>query len=674
MVLGTLSVPAVFASADVAEPFHRVDAAAAAFEQGQGGLNIRIRPDGGVGLYDAELVEDDGPGIGSDADWLRTDRAPVTELSGDLMIKKVLRVDRPEAISVHLVFPAGAEATINGKPVPSGESPSISPSWLKPGDNEILLRAPAGARVRAKYASRDDIRRNAPDRRDAPARSFRSDDGGRTWTPVDGEYMVRLHLTHHSSFGRFTGPVVDLGGELEAGPLLQPRLIRAISVTGQFDTPPGTRIAFRIRTGDTPVPEPAHWTDWREVEVTPQPGNRFLQWEAALETRDPLVTPVLHLVTVDASVSKPAPPAWTSGSRVGGFHNETIVSTSLPFEYEDPLTPRLVELRRKYKLDEVVAGAQSETEQMVRLRDWVAHQWKFKAPEENYPPFDADAIIRQGGGFCVQYAVTLMQCALSLGHQARFVFGHNPGAFDGGGHEVCEIWSDEHRKWVFHDVNQNWIYTDRKTGVPMSMLEVHDLVAKTYYPGRISSPENAPQIRTPSDALALCYGPTVTPNEPPAEFSRHFTNGQYTVPTRWLFTRYLPRNNYLAKPHPVPKTQGTHWDWSDYICWEDSATPRHWLYRNFTARRADVAWTLNQVRFSAEPSGDAGVLFVRMGTFTPHFGCFMVAIDGTPAVPTAGVYAWTLHPGHNRISMRARNTSGVYGCESFLEVNYTPGG
>src|SRR5208282_276071 len=202
--------------------------------------------------------------------------------------------------------------------------------------------------------------------------------------------------------------------------------------------------------------------------------------------------------TVEAKVEKAAAPAWASQLRVGAFHNEEIRYTSMPFEYENPLHPRMVALRKKYKLDDIVAGASSETEQLVRLRDWIAHQWKICAPEENYPAWDADEILTRKYGFCVQFAVTMMQCAISLGHQARFVFGYNPGAFDGG-HEVCEVWSDEHDKWVFFDVNQNWIYVHPKTLEPMSMLEVHDIILKTYYGGRLASLENPPKERLRAD-------------------------------------------------------------------------------------------------------------------------------------------------------------------------------
>ena len=79
-----------------------------------------------------------------------------------------------------------------------------------------------------KYAPPEDILRNAPERKDRPRRSFTSRDGGKTWVPLEGEYMVRLHLVQYVPQGHFISPVIDLGQDppqpVAAGdrPLLAP--------------------------------------------------------------------------------------------------------------------------------------------------------------------------------------------------------------------------------------------------------------------------------------------------------------------------------------------------------------------------------------------------------------------------------------------------------------------
>ena len=280
-------------------------------------------------------------------------------------------------------------------------------------------------------------------------------------------------------------------------------------------------------------------------------GHRYLQWRAVLASRDPLRTPLLRSVAVEAKVHRQPIPAWAAALKTVAFHNERIRYTSMPFEYEDPLHPRMVALRRKYKLDAVVSGSASETEQLVKLRDWVSRQWKYQPPAVHYPAWDADEILRRKYGFCVQYAVVLMQTAISLGHQARFVFGDNPGGSYEGGHEVCEIWSNEHRKWIFMDGTVSLHYIDPKTKVPMSMLEVHDLLVKTYYQGRPATLANRPPQRQLSDAIAICFGSSMTPGALPAGskagVEARVEGGRYSLPTRWLSAK-LPAQEQLLRP------------------------------------------------------------------------------------------------------------------------------
>jgi hypothetical protein len=655
-----------------AETHRLVVRADEAFEQGEGAWGVRLSEGGAAILYDRVLVEDDGPGIGSDAEWLKTDRAPTTEIAGNTRIKKVLHVERLGAKEARLCVPADVAIEVNGQAIETLGSmpfPQVPVSLLKKGDNEVVLYCRGSNRRNIKIALPEDILRNAPERKDRPRRSFKSLDGGKTWEPIQGEYMVRLHLVQHVPQGYFISPVIDLGQSREdKRPLLTPVSIQSVSLDANAETPDGTRVELAMRTGHSPVYEAVLWSDWQPAGTAVTKENRYLQWKATLFSNDSLKTPLLRSVAVEAKVGPARTPAWAKALRVVSFHKEAIRSTSLPFEYEDPLHPHLVALRRKYELDDVVSGAATEMERLVRLRDWVAHQWKYKPPEENYPVWDADEILTRKGGFCVQYAIVLMQSAISLGHQARFVFGHNPGAFDGGGHEVCEIWSNEHRKWVFFDSHQNWHYVHPQTKAPMSVLEVHDLILKTYYGGQPVSLANPPLRRLPSDDIAICYGTSMVPGTPPKGFETHYADGHYTAPTRWLFVNYMPRNNFYAKPYPQPKTQGAHWDWSEYWCWEDALTPRQWLYRNFIGRRSDLDWTINQVCFDATISDRPGALAIQMGTFTPYFDTFLVKVDSQAWKESPRVFTWELHPGRNRMEMRIRNKVGVEGPVSHLEV------
>src|SRR5665213_3145179 len=63
--------------------------ASKAFEDGQGVHGVMLDAEGNAVLYNRVLIEDDGPGQGSDADWLKTDGVATEKISGDVRVKKI---------------------------------------------------------------------------------------------------------------------------------------------------------------------------------------------------------------------------------------------------------------------------------------------------------------------------------------------------------------------------------------------------------------------------------------------------------------------------------------------------------------------------------------------------------------------------------------------------------
>lgn len=130
----------------------------------------------------------------------------------------------------------------------------------------------------------------------------------------------------------------------------------------------------------------------------------------------------------------------------------------------------LKSLRKKEGLDAVVAKAQTDMGVFLQLMSWVRAQWSPGRPDP-YPPIDAKVIlekIRKGetGGFCAQYCFVLVQCLQSLGFKARYVTLK--------GHEVTEVWSPEHSKWVMLDPLHELYVTNGST--PLSVLEIHNSI------------------------------------------------------------------------------------------------------------------------------------------------------------------------------------------------------
>jgi hypothetical protein len=323
-------------------------------------------------------------------------------------------------------------------------------------------------------------------------------------------------------------------------------------------------------------------------------------------------------------------------------------------------------LREKFKLDDVVAGAGSELEKFVKLRDWVAKQWRFEAPARHYPAWDADDILTARTGFCVQFAIVFMQCATALGYQTRFLFGDNSAV----GHEVTEVWSNEFGKWIYMDNSNNFHHVDPRTGVPLNMMDVRDLILRTYYAGNVADRTNRPAQRVTSPDIATCYGLQMKPVGPKNEtMDAGGKDGRFYVPLKWMQLRYMDRNNFYGQPLPVPKTQGATWDYSDYWLWDDGRQEPVWRYRHVTARRSDLQWTINQVRYAVECDPQPNTLRVQMVTQTPSFDTFLVNANGGGWTPSGSSFLWTLQPGRNRLEMRVRNTSGVEGIVSFIELD-----
>jgi hypothetical protein len=670
---------------------HRLTAPEA-FEKGTGALDVQLASDGkGVVLYDRTVIEDDGPGACTGGENWQVPRGKVV---GKLIAKKIIHVDRPVAIAQQLLIWAGALSTetaplgvrVNGRKFDARPYEEMNghkevyivdlrPRILQQGDNEIILSCEGERGWWIGLAQKADILRNAPERKDRPVRSFRSTDRGRKWSElvsaneqIAGEFMVRVKLDQYATHGELLGPVIDLG-ELAGRKTILPPKVEVASVTVHISKrlPKGTAIEVSVRGGTTPLIEAGAWGDWKPADEQGKvagPLPRFVQWRAVLKTDEPKVTPFLGNVELSAEVRRAAP-AWTDKVRVLDRVNPEMFFTSIPFEYERFDQAELAEIRLANKLDELVAGAATEMEKMIRIRHWVHEQWTYDPPMPPYPAWDAREILRRKQGFCVQYAIVCMQCALSMGLQARFTFGIVPRGRTGNnvcGHEVVEYWSNEHAKWVLMDASQDETFVDARTGVPSSMLDLHQEVLDTYFPGAaIGEGVNEFPAERPSTLTKIQKALEPAPQEAP-----------YPVHLKWGNVRWMPRNNFFAHRFPEPLAQGRcAWSWSGYWNWCDERTPRLPNYGRYTSRRADIEWTINLVRWSAEAAEEAGVVELSLGTVTPDFDTFLASVDGGEWQPCGAKFPWRLHNGTNKVELRIRNRAGVLGKPSAVEVKYT---
>jgi hypothetical protein len=630
--------------------------------------DVRLSADGlSVELEEGELFEDDGPAAGFSY------RPNEVRISDQVWVKKELVIPDPRARSATLlVGPGGSpRALINGKAVELQRSGRLGGYWesyavpvglLKRGTNEVVLHGSG----RVWIARAEDFAAGSDTRPRHPNRSAKSQDGGKTWDydrlgpsgDIDGEYYVRLALDRFRPAGSLTLPVLDAGnlsGRVVAPPL---RSLGPVQVRIDAETRAAGRVAVRVRSGPTPIPDAKTWSDWQDLmpdggELS-GPRGRYLQVMLDLLTTDPLHTPRLKQVRIEAGPRKEAD--WTSRLKVMEAHNEEITRSSVPFAYEPFDHPRLKELRVRHKLDQVAEGAKDELDLMTRLARWSASQWERGHLKESYPPWDALEILKLHadgktvGGFCQQYNVVFLQACESFGIPGRAVSisaGDHGGKVKGGGHEVVELWSNQFKKWIYLDGNMGWYAVDAASRVPLSLWELRQrqlraLQGKPFDPVRV---------------IELTEG-----------------RKRWAGLTDWppfLELRLIPRSNFLEKQTPLPLNQGMRgWFWTGHHVWTDADYPASLLYGHRLNSRRNWEWTLNQARYTLEATATPGELRVHLDTETPGFDTFLADVDGKGPKPVASGFTWKLRPGANRLEILPRNAARRPGIASRVAINH----
>ena len=473
------------------------------------------KDDSGIRLFRGSVVENDSPGAGRSDDL---DVDPFLAISGGLALKKVLTLRKRPAGTANVAFIArerrGHSATlrinVNGREVLRPPSPLATPdakqywelapdegawSWsrwyyvelpdgcLRQGENQLAFDV-ADGRVGWSLMVADyrDYVKGMPDPVVPPASSLVRRDG--EWASERGEYVIRLVLDGYREYGRIVSPVIDAAGE---GEVKRRHTVRGLRLDWDVDLPTGTCVQCDVRTGPDPVVNEAGWSEWQSCErgspVTRISG-RYLQWRMRLQTSDPSRTPVLKALRVlaDARPEGGAPP------RVVSTENASIRRSSYWIADEDYRHASLRELRERFELDAVVAGAQTEFQAIERLMAWA-----YAVPMgacRHYPwnvlewlmldRDDTGTIVmnrypqRRRDKMCLYPNVALVAACLSFGFPARHVNFHSEGMT---GHEIAEVWSNDYRKWVHLDATRDFYWYDPRTRVPLDTLEVHEVLA-----------------------------------------------------------------------------------------------------------------------------------------------------------------------------------------------------
>jgi hypothetical protein len=662
----------------------------------------------GVELEKNVLIEDDsaGAGIGEDEKGRRAEN--FDRVNNTVRVKKELYAGDPHASGAVLAFYATAASrleeptlfiSVNGHElsVPPFEplvplafrKPQrrdwyylpFSPSLLKPGRNEFIFYTRSDKDVWEIMISEEQyfpVGSGNP-RAKAPGRSFKSKDGGKTWNSkqlgvgdnMRGEYNVRLNLVQFRPCGRITSGVLDVAADPSSPGLIARRAhVKKVVFALDCKTPRNTSVLLEARSGKTFAVD-NKWSRWKKVDSTLyRPRGRFVQWQVWLRTSEAMVSPVFRALTISPDVESTA--MNDRGVTVKEYHNERIIRSSYPCEYEKFDQPLLVKLRRKYKLDEVVAGAKTEWEKILKLKTWAGWQkarLELTGPQDfQFPDWNSHEILAGRGVFCLHHAILFMQACQAFGIQGRHV---QINALTGSGHEVNEVWSNDYKKWVFIDPGYNYYVCDQADNIPLSLQELQAMLFKREKKEFL--------VKWLADRAPLPAKIEINGELPvkhvigPSAMNKKYGLADFECKhiAYIFFMRIIPRNNFLAKKYPLPLNQGTsHWPWNGYLNWQDAHTPRLPYYSQYIYKKGDMYWTLNQAEFRLIHGEKEGAIMAHLDTVTPDFKTFEARLDGKEWKSVQPVFTWQLHAGINRLEVRPRNRAGLAGISSRVELSY----
>ncbi|MDP2984633.1 MAG: transglutaminase-like domain-containing protein [Candidatus Latescibacter sp.] len=656
-------------------------------------------PQGGVYLFNMDLIENDSPGAGDSekGDWMDS-------IWGKNRSRKLLVLDDPRAEKAYLVawygqgkYPLGFSVNGNNAKVDKWDPKKVHnsfrwtefpPAWLKKGRNVIEFYCPEAASKdegwRLFLARADEFEHGGGDPKEVGKTSFKSTDGGETWKespfgPLGktlAEYTARISLDRYVKTGWLESPVIDLWRGDAKDFIVPVRIFKKLKLTVQSEVPEGTSVEYYLRKGTNPGPFSSDWSQYEligtgstvDIEMDDRVmDGRYVQLRAVLSTTNPLKSPVVKSAHLTAELLEGMP--QHTSIKVARCENPDIKYSSVAWEWEPWDRPEFKEVRARENLDDVVAGSKTEFEKIVKLREYAATRTtrKYGTPMPGYPGWDAlsilDRIDKHGSvGMCIQFNNLLMGLCMAYGIQGRLINGMN--------HEMAELWSDDFGKWVYMESSYgNHNDVSDETLIPMSLLELHNMNKEYLHPDKPIDWMN--ELTSFEHQKERIRALDKKPPESRSSTTWHQPEwGWYEGLTLSIYMRAVPRNNFYEKPFPLPLTHGaTSWPWNGYICYYDDRTPPMRQYTWYTDRPRDIAPDLNLVHVDATTAHSNKYLYLRFETYTPNFSHFEMDENDNGWKKIEGDrWTWALASGKSTLRVRAVNKLGAKGKPSCFEV------
>ncbi|HQS50255.1 MAG: hypothetical protein B7X86_10240 [Sphingobacteriales bacterium 17-39-43] len=678
--------------------------------------NLKLE-DNAIVLEDNLLIENDAVTLGS----IRSEAWDT--LSKGRVIRKVLELPVLPAknawisMLIYPMLPAEPmsggklEFRVNGnKPIVYElrhfwTSVPVPAAYLKKGRNLIELRVHnQNEKFRIPMALSSIIRNVIGQPTSFTGNSERSVDNGKTWKYAGSssniaEYPIRLKMQAYAKKAWLQTPVINLADKALSEVMYFPVNVETAEIKPRILNAEGSKWQTRIRSGNTHLPEAGGWTVWHNFEGSTLPaGNnhRFVQLEYSIDPGTGNSTP--RITGLDLKSKWRANPK-DANIFISEVKNYPLIRSSFDFVHENPELPELQEFRKQFKLDQVVEGATTEWEKIKRLGAWTAANWDWFLPNSEFEDllsWDASKILSgqaapgnlsKKGGNCLHYAIVFAQACQSFGIPARIV---NTNYAIWGGHELVEVWSRDYQKWIMADPNFDTMFYDKKTGIPLNILELHNLFLKTYYPGgeiidrdkwsfedrdRRANRINPKDLPIAMEAGGKAFSGKITKDYVWWKVTPNTENSGYSGGYGFYNTaevRWLPRSNWLSQKSPLPVTHGrTHWGWDGYYAWTDAQTPETPEHRFYVRRPSDIYSNLFQVDFAAHYIQN-GEIQLDLATDSPGFDHFKIVLNGVEISTKVRESKFKLSSGINIIEIYPVDAMGNTGAKSMIKINYIP--
>jgi hypothetical protein len=469
---------------------------------------------------------------------------------------------------------------------------------------------------------------------------------------------------------------LDLYDPVNAGiGIPNPPLSYSVKVNSR--TPTGTVAELSYRAGSSFFTGTG-WSGWAKangLELTiDRPKVRYLQLRLDLRARDREQLPAVAQVVVTANFGNG--PGYQRNLKPVWFDNERIIRSAYHFEWERPDNPSIRRFMESSGYADSFSRGRTEFEKMTLLSRAVAATPNDRSSmwDTNYP-WDVSKLhfVKDGRkmieGHCLSYAVVLVSAMTGVNQYARHWAVRGFREMD---HEVVEAWSNELKKWIYLDPSLSQHYLDPRTKMPLSLLEMHDIINRAFIPdGR--------DWLMPMDALAarikavggktpiICvdqgwhYG-----ERAPADYDWGWFHGYLAAG----FLRLTPRNNFHSKKEPWFPHFGEGQSFDAFVSYVDEKTPPFSPeVKHFSSRMRDFWFTLNQASIKAARSAD-GTVDLEFGNSQPFFKRYRVSLNGAPSAPAESPYRWILRPGANVLAVTPEDEWGNKGISSSIRVDY----